>query len=516
MRGFVFAGAALLCSACLQPHSCVELFQCPADGVWPSEAGARVEAGVTESTEVRDAAATSTQVESSVDPDAQSAVEAGSSGNEGRSDDAGSGASFNDAGDGGVIADGSVVDASDVTSDDPRVVQLAAGAEHTCALLDNGHVRCWGRGSEGQLGYGNTNTIGDDETPASTGDVKLGGSVVQLAAGGEHTCALLDNGHVRCWGRGSEGRLGYGNTNVIGDDETPASAGDVNVGGTVVSLAAGTAHTCALLDNGRVRCWGAGALSYGRVGQLGYGNINHIGDDETPASAGDVNVGGIVVQLAAGDAHTCALLDSGRVRCWGMAGYGSLGYGNTNNIGDDEAPATAGDVPVGGTVGSVAAGTYHTVGLLDDGRVRCWGNGGGGRLGYGNTNHIGDDEASELAGDVNVGAAVVTLAAGGSHTCALLNGGRVRCWGVGLNGQLGYGSTNTIGDDEHPASAGDVNVDGTVMRLVAGSGHTCVLLDNGHVRCWGGNASGQLGYGNTDNVGDDEAPATAGDVNIGY
>ena len=102
----------------------------------------------------------------------------------------------------------------------------AAGFIHICALLDTGAVRCWGFGADGQLGYGNTNNIGDDEVPASAGDVDLGGTVVQIASGGFHTCALLDTGTARCWGRGADGQLGYGNIVWIGDDEVPASAGD--------------------------------------------------------------------------------------------------------------------------------------------------------------------------------------------------------------------------------------------------------------------------------------------------
>src|SRR5690606_21213234 len=160
------------------------------------------------------------------------------------------------------------------------------------------------------LGYGNTNNIGDDEHPATAGDVNLGGDVTQLAADSDHTCAVLKGGWVRCWGSNAFGRLGYGNTNDIGDDEAPASAGDVNVGGPVTQLVAGARHTCALLENGRVRCWGEGS-----GGSLGYGNTNTIGDDEHPATAGDVDVGGTVIQLAAGGWHTCALLENRRVRC---------------------------------------------------------------------------------------------------------------------------------------------------------------------------------------------------------
>jgi len=219
------------------------------------------------------------------------------------------------------------------------VTSVVTGDYHTCAVLSTGAVRCWGAGSFGRLGYANSNNIGDNETPASAGDVPVGGNVTQIAAGNSHTCAVLSTGAVRCWGWAYLGRLGYGNPNDIGDNETAASAGDVPVGGNVTQIAVGGAFTCALLSTGAVRCWG-----YADLGRLGYGNTNTIGDNETPASAGDVPVGGNVTQIAVGGAHTCALLSTGAVRCWGYADLGRLGYGNTNTIGDNETLASAGDV----------------------------------------------------------------------------------------------------------------------------------------------------------------------------
>ncbi|MEQ9092878.1 MAG: hypothetical protein RLN63_02110, partial [Miltoncostaeaceae bacterium] len=117
---------------------------------------------------------------------------------------------------------------------------ISAGDFHTCAVLDTGEVRCWGMGSAGQLGYGNLNAIGDDETPASAGPVDLGPGRMALAISADalHTCAILDSGRLRCWGFGGDGQLGYGNTATIGDDETPAAAGPADLGGTLVTRVA--------------------------------------------------------------------------------------------------------------------------------------------------------------------------------------------------------------------------------------------------------------------------------------
>ncbi|HEY6560388.1 MAG TPA: hypothetical protein VI072_24055 [Polyangiaceae bacterium] len=366
-------------------------------------------------------------------------------------------------------------------------------------------MRCWGRGDLGQLGYGNTSNIGDNELPASAGDINVGDPVKQIALGESHTCALLTNGAVRCWGSSWSGVLGYGDNSQIGDNEPPASAGYVNVGGPAQQIAAGSAHTCVLLTSGRVRCWG-----YGAEGRLGYGNTNTIGDNEFPAFAGDVDLGGsIVKQIGLGRGHTCALVSTGPVRCWGRALWGEIGYGTMANNGDYESPATAGEVNVGGAVQQLAVGPSHTCALLTSGATRCWGYSGDGQLGYGNYENIGDDEHPVSAGDVNVGSPVRQLVAGSAHTCALLTTGAVRCWGKAESGQLGYGNTT---ENRTPASAGNVNVGGTVQQLAAGFAHTCALLTTGAVRCWGDNFYGQLGYGNTNNIGDNETPASAGDV----
>ncbi len=389
----------------------------------------------------------------------------------------------------------------------PLAVDLGLGAFHSCAGFDDGSLRCWGSG--GYIGSGSKLTIGDDETPDAIAAVQIGGRVTQLSAGWYHTCALLDAGNVRCFGDGYSGLLGYGNTDDVGDDETPASAGDVSLGGRVVQVSAGPYHSCAVLDDGRVRCWGKNDH-----GQLGRADPASVGDDEIPASVAVVDVGGIVKQVAAGYMHNCVLLDTGKVRCWGRNLGGELGYGNLEPIGDDETPASAGDVDVGGTVVQIVAGMYRTCALLDNGKVRCWGNGQDGRLGYGNSQTIGDDETPASAGDVDIGGAVKMLAAGEYATCALLVVGSVRCWGSGTLGGLGYGNTNDIGDDETPASAGDIDVGGTVTHIDVGFLHACATLEDGAVRCWGRGATGALGYGNLHDIGDDETPAAAGDVKL--
>jgi alpha-tubulin suppressor-like RCC1 family protein len=361
----------------------------------------------------------------------------------------------------------------------------------------------------GRLGYGNVGSIGGNIEPASAGLVELGGRAVQLAAGDYHTCARLDDGAVRCWGLNFTGQLGYGHTEPVGDNEVPADLDPVNVGAQVVQLAAGSYHTCARLDGGGVRCWGGGD-----VGQLGYGNTEAIGDDEDPASQGLVDVGGLVVDLAAGGYSTCAVLQGGAIHCWGQSG--ALGYPNAGNIGDDEFPASVGPVQIGDAAIEVVVGRYHTCALLQGGAVRCWGSNYHGALGYPGLDTLGIDEHPDTVGPVEVGGPVTKLSAGYQHTCALLDGA-LRCWGYALYGRLGYGHLDFgdelhVGDDETPASVGDVPLGGIAIDVATGEAHTCALLDGGAVRCWGEGRYGRLGYATLDDIGDDETPSSVGDV----
>jgi len=288
-------------------------------------------------------------------------------------------------------------------------VEAVAPADiFTCALLVNGRVRCWGDGMNRVLGYGDTDTVGDGVGPSiiSKGDVPVDPSrtVVQLSTGSQHACALLSDGNIRCWGYGTNGRLGYGNTIAVGDSGVSIYAtGDVPLGGRAVQISLGAAHTCALLDTGAVRCWGQGSS-----GQLGYGSVSDVGSGVTSiVDAGDVPVGGSVTQISAGVNHTCALLTTRKVRCWGNGTNGKLGYNSTQNVGTGAGLypniADAGDVPVGGDVALVTASS-HTCAVLTTGATRCWGDGSEGKLGHGNTNHIGDGLGLSIiqAGDVPI------------------------------------------------------------------------------------------------------------------
>ncbi|WP_106393707.1 RCC1 domain-containing protein [Enhygromyxa salina] len=357
----------------------------------------------------------------------------------------------------------------------------------TCSIRSDGELRCWGNGYKGVLGYGELEPIGDDEDPCDMGPVDIGAPVRALysISHGER-CAILDSGQAQCWGWSFS--AGY----QEGTDLLPRQGTTLTAERDILQLAGGNDHACALLAGGVVRCWGQGAL-------LGYGDGVDRGErevlSEVLTTLPDVELGGPAIALVASDDYsTCALLAAGGVRCWGISR--SLGYGTGEVIGDDETPAQAGDVPLGGRATSLVAGRGSQCALLEDKTLRCWGQHAAyGGLGYGDIftaiEGLGDDETPMDMGPVPVGEPVERVVMGGHKTCVLLAGGRLRCWGNGSPGELGYGPTVSrlyTPPDE------DIEVGGPVHSVALSRTHTCAVLDEG-IRCWGINNYGQLGLG---------------------
>jgi alpha-tubulin suppressor-like RCC1 family protein len=212
---------------------------------------------------------------------------------------------------------------------------------HLCALFETGAVRCWPSGQfaqdMGQFGWAYDANV----PPASYPTVSLGTgrTAIAVALGDTHSCALLDNGAVKCWGTNDRGQLGVGD--VFARGAAAADMGDalpaVALGGPARAIAAGGSHTCALLTSGAVKCWGLND-----TGQLGQGNTNTIGDQPGELEAlpaVDLGPGRTATAIDVG-VHSCAVLDTGAVKCWGSNTSGELGLGDLLTRG--AAPGTMG------------------------------------------------------------------------------------------------------------------------------------------------------------------------------
>ena len=276
---------------------------------------------------------------------------------------------------------------------------IVAGASHSCAVLAGG-VRCWGAGDRGQLGLGGgfAGDVGSgvgaygspEDAPFVEWSTEVGGR--RVFASGDNTCALSTAGTVHCWGAGDFGQLGLGAATDVGVTASPSAAGSALLGGVITDLSVGAEHVCGVSLDGRPLCWGRGS-----DGQLGVGSRNHIGDDESEISA-HADVGAVVVQVASGAGFTCALTLDGDVRCWGLSDEGQRGTGSTASVGGDETPtesASFENVRLATRATTIATGAVHACARTTDARLRCWGRGAEGQLGQGNGATIGD-EPTEL------------------------------------------------------------------------------------------------------------------------
>jgi alpha-tubulin suppressor-like RCC1 family protein len=359
---------------------------------------------------------------------------------------------------GGTAADSVVVN---VGSSTVTVTSISAGEYHTCALTAAGGVKCWGYNQDGELGNG-TKT----DSPVPVDVVGLASGVDSISAGYKHTCALMKTGGIKCWGFNADGQLGNG-TRV--SSSTPVDVYNIPDG---VDIRAGGFHTCALKATGVFRCWGDNAY-----GQLADGSTD---DALTSVKADQLPTSVRVIRL--GQFHTCFLTATNGVQCLGNNSSGQLGDGTTTN---SLKPVSVNGLASGASV--LNPGGSHTCTLNAAIGVMCWGYNGYGQLGDGTTT---DRHSPVTVTDLASG--VRGVSAGLTHTCALKTNDVMKCWGFNYYGQLGDGTTTN--------RLVPVTVNGLVgvpSSIRVGYSHTCALMQGGGVRCWGSNEFGQLGNGLT-------------------
>ena len=331
-------------------------------------------------------------------------------------------------------------------------------------MLSTGGVKCWGYNFYGQLGDG-TNT--DRWRPADVSGLISG--VVEVSSGDDHTCALTSRGTVKCWGLDNYGQLGNGATG--GPSYVPVDV--VGLPSGVVAIAAGASHTCALTGSGGVMCWGSNAQ-----GQLGDGATT---DSSAPVAVRGLSSG--VRAVVAGMVHSCALLSSGSVTCWGYNAEGELGDGTT---GSSTTPVNVLGLAHSAVAVSSSTGR-QTCALEISGGVQCWGANFSGELGDGTTT------SSPTPVDVvGLTGGAIAISAGEDHSCAVTSAGAAKCWG-----NNGFGS---LGNDSNTNSSVPVDVSGLssgVASISAGGGHTCAVTGASVLKCWGENFWGQVGDGST-------------------
>ena len=261
--------------------------------------------------------------------------------------------------------------------------------------------------------------------------------------------------------------------------ETPTSKTHSSV------LATGNSHTCAILENGSAMCWGLD--NYGQLGD---------GGDATnlikPTSFVSIDGGQTVAQIYARQLRTCIVLDDNSASCWGFNEDGQAGDDSTNTY---KSPSVKVEFPQGKGVKSMGMGLKHTCAILEDDTLTCWGLDSHGALGNGDSDT--SDKYTPQTITTPSDRKVVKVEPGATHTCILLDDGGVMCWGRDNVGQLGNGDTS---DTIHaPSSNVELPEGRAATDLSVGDHHSCALLDNGSITCWGLNNYGQLGENTTTN-----------------
>jgi alpha-tubulin suppressor-like RCC1 family protein len=410
--------------------------------------------------------------------------------------------------------------------------RLSCGAFHSCLVTRANATRCWGvdKPLKPTLGFADVTQSGTgfpgSKTIRAAGDVDLGADlsgspVLSAHTGDDVSCVLVSGGHVRCWGFAASPVLAAGRTDdeLGADDAASFGARPVappalrNVTQPVRQLALGRQHACALLENATLFCWGDNSAL-----QLGVDDRNAM-LGVVPLWAGV----GAIAMLSAGQSHSCVLSVRGDVYCWGSNLQKQLGVA-------DAAPLSAGRaalVPLPPSAYAyLASGARHSCAVSSAGALHCWGSGELGRLGYGNDTPVaGIDDSSGARGlsslpavPFGAGKKVSAVACGSAHTCALFVDGGVRCFGLNSTGRLGFPTNGRVGSTPSttPDKFRDVELPLPAIAVSAGDEHTCALLSDLRVYCWG--FGPLLGYNNASvDVGSSLTvlPSIVGPVDIG-
>ena len=364
--------------------------------------------------------------------------------------------------------------------------QISSGVAHTCVLTSRSEVACWGKGENGRLGNGDPSSVDREyavmvvEGVGNTAPLK---DIVQISSGKSHTCALNYEGKVVCWGEGTSGRLGNGDSSGV-DREYPVAvvetAGSTTPLEDIVQISAGGGHTCALTSGGRVLCWGEGTS-----GELGDGSfLSKSAPIEVISTEGSAEPLTNIVQISAGDTHTCALTSRGSVVCWGNGANAQLGNDDPLKENKNYPVSVVAEDGANGflqNIDQIDSGRNHSCAVTTLGRIVCWGEGANGQLG--NDNIVADSTPVTVVssgGETTPLEDVVQVSSGDFHTCARTSGESVLCWGKGSDGQLG---NDDSADKDHPVAVveedGSVEPLSAIVQISSGGDYACALSSGG-------------------------------------
>lgn len=361
----------------------------------------------------------------------------------------------------------------------PGWIEVSVGDQHSCAILADNSLWCWGANNAGQLGINTQDASKDVPTRVPLESWEA------VSAGSSHTCGITTGGHLYCWGETTNGRLGQSNPS---NPRQPVKIDE----GPFIAVAAGGAHSCAVKEGGDLYCWG-----FNNSGQVGDGTNENKSE---PTLIAPPEAGRPWMSVTAGEAHTCAIGETAsgpRAYCWGDASNGRLG--NDQASGVETTPTMAEGALRNANTHTISAGAAHTCATASVSNTRrsyCWGVGASGRLGTGN------DQNFQIPDRVEGNDKFETITAGKEHSCGIMENGEAYCWGENIRGQLGIDSEeNTALSPTEIAMPFGLGL----KAISAGSEHTCGIGTNDRLYCWGRYEQGRLGIaGVADKVAEPE------------
>jgi alpha-tubulin suppressor-like RCC1 family protein len=399
-----------------------------------------------------------------------------------------------------------LADAGDLTADQASSITLAfeclmpvaitAGETHTCVLMSDNSVWCWGSNESGQLGTGTT-----ESSPLP---VRVALKAKSIDAGGGNTCAVAMTGEPWCWGKNEWGQLGIGSTDV---SLSPARV-SWPVSDAVAQINVGWGLACARTASGQTWCWGENGN--GEVGTLSM--PVKCGFDYCSMTPMLRSESRMFSDVDAGILGACALDGTGAAYCWGSRRFGSVGdadaFSSCEVVNGELGIATrtrcaSQPMPVAGgyTFTSIEMGAQYVCGIRTDGPTMCWGSNDYGMLGIGGLSPNNVYEPMLVTGGLNfTSLAAVDGSSFMAHVCALDTAGAAYCWGNNDNGQLAAANSGCASNGvESPCATTPMAVSGglTFKAITVGRVHSCGITTDNRVMCWGGNAVGQLGDGTT-------------------
>ena len=375
-----------------------------------------------------------------------------------------------------------------------RIVKVSNGSYHSFGLTSDGRIYAWGRNTSGELGIGTTLARSNVPIAVKTTGTPMDGKVVKQVEGGgryegSHSIALASDGTVYTWGLNQYGQLGNNTTINSRSPVAVQVAGTPMEGKTIVQIAAGADHSLALDSGGALYAWGSNAY-----GQLGNGTTTNSSVPVAVKIAGTPLAGKTIVQIAAGANHNMVLASDGTVYTWGWNYHGQLGNNTKTNSNTIVAVQTIGTPIAGKKIVKIAAGQGHSLALTDDGMVYTWGRNDTGQLGNNATTDAMLPVAVTVTGTPMSNKTIVEIASGARHSLAIDSSGKVYAWGHNGSGQLGNNSTvNALTPVavQAPADKNIIQVSGSGWLGASSS----ALTSNGAVYSWGRDLDGQLGDG---------------------